>query len=474
MGATTTGPRTGLVFTVLGLACLSHALLQAIVAPVLHEIQNELDTTPAAAAWLVTGFMLSSVIAIPVLGRVGDMFGKRRMLIACLAILLAGLVVSALSGSIEGMIAGRVIQGFGGAVFPLAYGIVRDEFPHARVHSGVAMLSALIGIGGAAGIVLAGVIVDHLSLAWLFWLPTVTVTLAIAGTILFVRESPVRSPGRVDVAGALVLSAWLLAFLVAITQAASWGWSSGRVLGLFAAAAVGLAAWVLLELRLETPLVDMEMMRSRAVWTTNLASIMFGFGMYATFVLIPQMVQQPRSSGYGLGSSATQAVLYLLPSNIVMLVASPVSGRLAGRYGARVPLALGAAGAGGGFALLTFLHHDDVHLYAGSLLMGLGLGLGFPAMANAIAAVPAAQTGVATGMNTIARLVGGAVGAQAAATLVASTASTEGVPSEGSFELGYGLSAIALTITFLACLAMPGHSLRLSHPAAVDAARSRG
>jgi MFS family permease len=452
-------PPTGLLFFVLGLACLSHALLQAIIAPVLHEVQQQLDTTPAAAAWLVTGFMLSSVVAIPVLGRVGDMFGKRRMLIACLVLLLVGLVVSALSSSIEGMIAGRVIQGFGGAVFPLAYGIARDELPRERLHTAVAMLSALIGIGGAAGIVLSGVIADSLSLAWLFWLPTITVTLALAGTVLFIRESPVRSPGRVDIVGAIVLSAWLLALLVAITQAASWGWTSGRVLGLFAAAGVGGTVWITVERRIPAPLVDMAMLRGRAVWATNLASVTFGFGMYATFLLIPQMVQQPPSSGYGLGSSATGAVLFLLPSNIVMLLVSPLSGKLAGRYGARVPLALGAAGAAAGFALLTFLHHDEVDLYAGSILMGLGLGLGFPAMANAIvAAVPPEQTGVATGMNTIARLVGGAVGAQVAATLVASGVSSGGIPSERGFQLGYGLSAVALAVTCLACLAIPGRS----------------
>lgn len=464
----TSAPRTGPLFAVLGLACLSHSLLQAIVAPVLHDIQLELGTSPAAAAWLVTGFMLSSVVSIPVLGRLGDMFGKRRMFVGCLVAVLAGLVVTALADSIGWMIAGRIVQGLGGAVFPLAFGIVRDEFPRERVHSGIAMLSALIGIGGAAGIVLSGLIVDNLSLAWLSWLPATTVAAALVGSLVVVPESPLRSPGRVDVVGAAVLSAWLLAFLVGITQAPSWGWGSARVVGLFAAGVVGVVLWVVVERRIAEPLVDMAMMRARGVWTTNLAAIMFGIGMYGTFVLIPQMVQQPVSSGYGFGEGATRAVLYLLPSNVVMLLASPVSGRLAGRYGARVPLAVGAGCAMVGFGWIAIRHGTGADLYAGSVLMGLGLGLGFPAMANAIVAtVPPEQTGVASGMNTIARMIGGAVGAQLAATLVASTLSADDVPEEWSFQLGYALSAVALAVTFLTALvAMPGRRHRAALPAA--------
>jgi EmrB/QacA subfamily drug resistance transporter len=455
---TSTGrPRLRLLFGVLGLGCLSHSLLQAIVAPVLRNIQFELHTSPGASAWLVTGFMLTSVISIPVLGRLGDMFGKRRVLILCLALILAGLLLSALSGSIEGMIAGRVVQGFGGAVFPVSFSIIREEFPRERVHSGVALISALIGVGGAAGILLAGVIVQHLSLAWLFWLPTVTVALALAGTVLFVPESRTRDPGRVDVPGALLLAGWLLALLIAITQGVSWGWSSWRVLGLFAAAAVGLVAWIGLEHRVRVPLVDMRMMRLRGVWTTNVAAIMFGVGMYGTFLLIPQLVQQPLSSGYGLGSSTTQAVLYLLPSNVVMLLASPVSGWLAGRFGARVPLAIGAGATVVGFGLLIVRHRTSPDLYVDSALMGFGLGLGFPAMANMIvSSVPAVQTGVATGMNTLFRLIGGTIGAQGAATLVAATLSADGVPRERSFELGFAVSAVALFVTLLTTFAMPG------------------
>jgi Major Facilitator Superfamily len=169
----------------------------------------------------------------------------------------------------------RVIQGAGGAIFPLSFSIIRDEFPAERVPVGIAMISAILGIGGGLGIVLAGPIVQHLSYHWLFWLPLIAVVAAAVGTQLFVPESPVRSPGRIDWTGAALLAGWLVALLLPISEGETWGWTSTRTLGLFAIAAVLAAVWVWVESRTAAALVDMGMMRMRAVWTTNLAALVF-------------------------------------------------------------------------------------------------------------------------------------------------------------------------------------------------------
>jgi EmrB/QacA subfamily drug resistance transporter len=449
-------PRSGPVFVVLGASCLFYSLLQANVPPVLRQISLQLDTSPAAAAWLVTSFMLTSVVAIPILGRFGDMFGKRRIMLVCLGLLLGGLVVSSVSSGIEGMIAGRVIQGLGGAVFPLSFGLVRDLLPRERVAGAVAILAGTVGVGGGLGVVISGAIVDYLSVRWLFIVPAIGVLLTLIGAIVFIPESGELVTGRVDYVGALLLAGGLLTLLLGVTQGPSWGWDSGRVVGLFVAGVVLLTTWVAFEQRQAEPLVDMRMLQERAIWTTNLASFMFGYGMYSTFMLVPLMLQQPSSSGYGLAESATRAALFLLPSQALMMLGSPFSGRLSARYGARVPLAVGASCAVAGFVLFTVRHETPTDFLVGAVLMGIGLGLGWPAMANAIvSAVPPDQTGVATGMNTIARTIGGSVGSTAAATMVAATIGISGVPTESGFVLGFAVAAGTLFVTLLTTTAMP-------------------
>src|SRR3954470_15117529 len=306
----------GLTFGVLALSGATYALLQSLVAPALPEIQRDLHTSATAVAWVLTAFLLSASIFTPILGRLGDMFGKERMLVVALVTLAFGSLVAALASSIGLLIIGRVIQGAGGAILPLAFGIIRDEFPRRRVAGGIALISAILGIGGGLGIVLAGPIVDAFSYHWLFWFPLILVVVATVMTVLFVPESPIKVPGRINWAGAALLSAWLVCLLVGISEGSSWGWLDGRTLGLFVAAAVLLVAWIANEQRADEPLVDMAMMRIRGVWTVNAAAFLVGAGMYSSFVLIPLFTEMPSAAGYGFHASVTQAGLFMLPSTV--------------------------------------------------------------------------------------------------------------------------------------------------------------
>jgi EmrB/QacA subfamily drug resistance transporter len=444
-----------LTFAVLALAGCTFALLQSLVAPALPEIQRDLHTTPTAVAWVLTAYLLSASVLTPIIGRLGDMFGKERTLVASLVLLALGTVVAALASSIEVLILGRVIQGAGGAVFPLSFGIIRDEFPRERVARGIALISALLGIGGGAGIVLAGPIVDNFSYHWLFWFPLIAVCITIVATVLFVPESPIKTPGRINWLGAALLSSWLVCLLVAVSEGSSWGWTSGRVLGLLVAAAVLLRLWVRNESRADEPLVDMQMMRRRPVWTVNAAAFLVGAGMYSSFILIPQFVEEPSRSGYGFGASVSQAGLFLVPSTIGMLIVGPLAGRLAERVGSRVPLILGALTTMLSFLMLAVAHSAHAEIYVASALMGIGIGLAFASLANLIVeAVPPEQTGVATGMNTVMRSLGGSVGGQIGASVLAGGV-VAGVPSEGSFTAAFAFAAGACALAALAALAVP-------------------
>jgi EmrB/QacA subfamily drug resistance transporter len=392
----------------------------------------------------------------PIAGRLGDMFGKERTLLVVLLVLAGGTLVSALANSITVLILGRVIQGTGGAIFPLAFGIIRDEFPRERVASGIGFISALLGVGGGAGIVLAGPIIEHLSYHWLFWLPLIPTAIAIVATHLFVPESPLKPGGRVSWLGAGLLSAWLVALLLGASEGPTAGWASAEVIGLFVAAAILFVVWIVVESRAPEPLVDMNMMRLRGVWTTNLAATLLGFGMYGSFITIPQFVETPASAGYGFHASVSQAGLFLVPSTIGMLAVSPFAGRIAHGVGSRVALMAGALLTMVCFVLLAAAHSMRWEIYLASIFLGAGIGLAFAALANLIVeAVPPEQTGVATGMNTIMRTIGGAIGGQVAASIIAATAVAGGLPKESGFTIAFAIAAGALFVSFLSALAVP-------------------
>jgi EmrB/QacA subfamily drug resistance transporter len=449
-----------LTLLVLAASALAYALAQTMVAPALPEIQHALHTSTTSVTYVLTAYLLTASVATPVVGRLGDMFGKERMLLVTLGFFGLGSLVAALSHSIGMLIAGRAIQGVGGAVFPLAFGIIRDEFPPEKVATAIGLISATFGIGGGAGLVLSGLIVDNLAYEWIFWLALAFVGVAFVATHLFVPESPVKSPAKIDWAGAALLSAGLVCLLFALSQASRWGWGSPKEIALFSAAAVILVIWGRYEQRVPQPLVDMRMMRRRPVLTTNLTGLLIGFGMFGSFIIIPQLVQLPKSTGFGFGASVTEAGLFLLPSTAAMLFAGPVAGVLGTRFGSKVPLIAGTLFCAVSFAFLAVEHEHRWAIYCASALMGLGIGFAFASMANLIVeAVDQLETGVATGMNTIMRTIGGSLGAQISATILASHVAG-GHPTSTAFTIAFSVSSVAVMIAFCTALAIPGKERR--------------
>jgi EmrB/QacA subfamily drug resistance transporter len=448
-----------LTLLVLATSALAYALAQTMVAPALPDIQRSLHTSTTSVTWVLTIYLLTASVATPIVGRLGDMFGKARMLLVTLAFFAVGSIVAALSHSIGVLVTGRAIQGVGGAVFPLAFGIIRDEFPAEKVATAIGLISATFGIGGAFGLVLSGVIVDHLAYEWIFWLALVFVLIAIVATHLFVPESPVKSPARIDWTGAGLLSAGLVSLLFGLSEANRWGWGSVREIACLAAGAVFLFVWTRFEVRVPEPLVDMRMMRRRAVLTTNMTAVLIGFGMFGSFIIIPQLVQLPKSTGVGFGASVTEAGLFLLPAALVMLVAGPIAGLIGTRVGSKSPLIAGTLFATVSFACLAAEHEHRWAIYGATALMGLGIGFAFASMANLIVeAVDQRETGVATGMNTIMRTIGGALGGQISATILAGHLSG-GYPTSTGFTVAFAVSACVVLVAFASALFIPG-SLR--------------
>jgi MFS family permease len=441
---------------VLALGGLSYALLQSLVAPALPDIQHALHTSEGSVSWVLTSYLLSASVATPLIGRLGDIYGKEHVLLIVLALLSVGTLISALSTSLALMLVGRTVQGAAGGIFPLAFGIIRDEFPRAKVAEAIGLMSALLGVGGGAGVVLAGPIVGRLSFHYLFWLPLVPIVVATVATRLFVPESPVKVPGRINWLSVALMSLGLIAVLLAVTEATTWHWLSAKTLGLIVVGIAVLALWVRGESRSAQPLVDMRMMRIRGVWTTNTVAFLVGFGMYSSFILLPQFVEAPTSTGYGLGDSVTSAGLFLLPSTVCLLVFGSLTGRLERIFGSKPPLIGGGLLMTGSFVLLAGGSDAPWQIYVASGLLGAGIGLSFAAMANLIIEnVGPTQTGVATGMNTVMRTLGGAFGGAVTASVIASTVGVSGYATAGGYTAAFALCASALIVSVVAALAIP-------------------
>lgn len=463
-------PRYQVTFVVLATAVAAYALLLSLVIPVLPTIQAGLHTSQSEVTWVLTAYLLSASIFTPIIGRLGDMRGKERMLLVALCALAFGSLISALASSMALMLVGRVVQGVGGGVVPLSFGIIRDEFPTERVAGAIGIIAALAAAGSGLGLVLAGPIVKELDFHWLFWIPMIMLILAGVAAKLVVPQSPVRVPGRLNWRAAVLMSGWLLALLVAISEAPTWGWGSPQVIGLLFVAAVVAFAWIVVERRSSQPLIDMRMMRIPVVWTTNLVALLFGVGLYATTAFLPEFLQTPTSAGYGFGATITRSGLILLPLSITMFCFGVASGRLTVRFGARRVLLAGSLVSVVPFVLLVVADSSEWVIVVAMALMGAGFGLAFAAMSNLIVAgVEPSQTGVASGMNANIRTIGGAVGAAVMSSIVAASASHGGLPHKSGYTHAFEFLAVAAIAVVGAAMLVPSGLRSLSREELKDA-----
>jgi EmrB/QacA subfamily drug resistance transporter len=443
------------ILAVLSLAALAYSVLSSAVIPALPTFQRSLHTSETGVTWLLTGFLLSASVGTAIIGKLGDMHGKKRLLVWTLLILAAGTLLAAVSSSLAVLIVARLIQGVAGGIFPLSFSIARDEFPADRVAGSIGLMSAILGIGSGLGLVVGGLIDEHLSWHWLFWIPLPAMVLAAVCTWRYIPESRVRSPGRVNWVAAALLTTGMSGLLLAIAQTTAWGWTDPRTLALLAAGLAVCALWIVVEVRSRNPLIDMTMMRVRGVWTANLAAFLLGGGLYAWFLLIPQFAQLPTSTGFGYGASVVAAGLYLLPCAVGMGVLGSLAGRVERRFTSRRALIAGAAISAVACGWLTLTSRHPYDMLVSSALLGVGIGLAFSALGNLIVqAVPPSQTGVASGMNTVLRTLGGALGGGIAATFVAGRV-VHGLPALVGFTATFAMAALFLAGCVVAGLLIP-------------------
>jgi len=432
---------------VLGYCGALVSVTQTIALPVLPELTDEFGVSVGDVSWVATSSLLASAVANPVLGRLGDMFGKRRIMLVSLVALLAGSVLAAMSSSLWPLVAGRALQGVGIGTIPLGISIARDELPAERVGGGIALVSATMGVGAGLGLPLAGIVLHLFDWQTLFWMSAVLTLGGLAVAALIIPESPVRSPGRFDVLGAVWLSGVLIALLLPISKAATWGLTGRVPLAMFAAAVIGGLAWVRYERRPARPLVDIAVMRQTPVMLVNGAGLLMGFAMFGNFYATLAQLQLTGAVGHGFGSSVVEAGLVMLPGAVAMMAMSPVSARISDNRGPWLSLLIGALIVGGGFVLRPLLVDSLVTIAVGVAIVNCGIGIAYGAMpAIVMANVPESDTASANAANSLARSVGASICAATTAAILGSMTilvGDEEVASLGAFQLAYVLSGLA-------------------------------
>ncbi|WP_228389287.1 MFS transporter [Cumulibacter manganitolerans] len=455
-------PRTsvppGLIVAALCFGSLCASLMQSLVIPIQSELPALLGTTASNASWVVTATLLAGGVAMPVTGRLADIFGKKPVLVISAGVLVVGSLLCAVSDNLLPMLGGRVLQGLAMGFIPVAIALVREVTPPRLASTAIAAVSATLGVGGAIGLPLSALIAQNYDWHMLFWLSAVLAAIVAGLTLVVIPHVRDEHPASFDIVGALGLAVGLVAFLVGVSKGSSWGWGEPSTLGAIIGGAAVLALWARYEVRHHDPLVDLRVSARRPVLMTNLAALLIGFGMMAQAIVVPQLLEMPAATGYGLGQSILQAGLWMAPGGIVMMLFAPVSSRLLDRIGGRLTLAIGAVVLAGGYVVAAFLMHAPWQLMLASCVASAGVGIGYAAMPSLIMDnVPASEAASGVGVNSLMRSIGTTVsGAVMGAVLSGSTVvMADGyppVPTEWAFRLCFILGAAAAIAG--ACIAL--------------------
>ena len=474
---TGTRVRPQLIVAVLCFGALVAALMQTLVLPIQIELPQLLHSDVSNTSWVVTATLLGGAVAMPVSGRLGDIIGKQRVLVGSAVILVVGSVICALSTTVWPMVGGRFLQGIAMGFIPVAISMVREVVPPRMASTSIAALSATMGVGGAIGMPLSAWIAQDYDWHALFWMSAGLAAVVSVLTMMFVPHLVDGHPASFDLVGAVGLAVGLIAVLVGVSKGNDWGWASTDTLLCVLGGLAVLALWGLFELRRRAPLVDLRTTARRPVLLTNIAAVLIGFGMMAQSIVVPQLLEMPSATGYGLGQSILEAGLWMAPGGLMMMLLAPVSSRLMSTVGAKKTLALGAAVIGVGYLIALVLMSAPWQLLVASCVSSAGVGIGYAAMPTLILQnVPPAESGSGVGINTVMRSIGTTVAGAVMASLLTSQTVTiapgsAAVPSANAFKLCFVVGAVAALVGGAIAMAISsGHRSARTTAAACDPA----
>jgi MFS family permease len=436
-----------LILLVAGFSSLCAALMQSLVIPIQPELPAMLGTSGSNAAWVVTATLLAGGVAMPISGKLADLYGRKPVLVISAIILLAGSLVCAIGDSLGPVLVGRALQGFAMGYIPVAISFVRELMPPHLRNTAVAGISATLGVGGALGLPIAAWIAQSYDWHALFWLASALALVMVIATVVVMPHQPAAQSGKLDVIGALGMAIGVVAVLVGVSKGNDWGWTSPATIGAILGGAVALLLWGRFEVTRENPLVDLRTTARRPILLTNIAALMAGFGMMAQSIVVPQLLQAPEATGYGLGQNMLQAGLWMAPAGLMMLAFTPISSRMLTALGGRVTLATGMTVLAAGYAVAFFLTAAPWQLMLASCISSAGVGIAYAAMPTLIMEnSPASEAGAGVGVNALMRSMGTTIAGAVMAIVLTSITTTLGgteVPTVTAFKVCFALGAVA-------------------------------
>jgi MFS family permease len=442
---------------VLALGALDFGLEASLIIPALPRFAELYDASVTGVAWLATGFLISGVVAVPLFGRLADVYGKRRLLLVALGAFFIGSLVCALTRSIELAIAGRVIQGLGTAVGPLTFGLVRDLLPPGVLPRAVGGVIGAASFGAAIGLVFSGILADRFSPATIFWFLAVFSGALALAVVALVPETPVRANVRLDIAGAGLLVGALFALILGVSQGNKWGWSSSEVIALFAGAVVLFAAFAVVERRDPQPLVDLALVVKRPFANANLCAFTIGYSFYLAAFVIPLLAAAPPESGYGQGRSTTEIGLILMPTALASLVAGWFGGKVLDRVGARALVAVAAVIGIAAYISLAVAHGSWIQLTIPAGILGVSIGLGLTGVYPvALRSSDVEKTTIAVSITANMRNTAVAVGTQVAYAILLGAGFVGPFIAEEGVTRAFVMGAVVAGFALLAAAFMPG------------------
>ncbi|MDR6639550.1 MFS transporter [Paenarthrobacter nitroguajacolicus] len=452
--------RTGSVVAVLAFAGIVASMTHTLVVPLLVELPRIFATTPSNTSWVITVTLLASAVVTPVAGRLGDMFGKRLVIMGSFVPLILGSALCAMADSVVPMIAGRALQGLAAGMVPLGISFLKDLLPPAQLRGAIALVSSSLGIGGALGLPISAAVVQFTDWRILFW---ATAAVSLLSLLLIWKVAPdlpvPENPGKFDFPGALGLSSALICLLLAVSKGGDWGWLSPAVIGLVGGAVFLFGLWGCWELRTRDALVDLRVTIRRAVLLTNVASILLGFAMYARSLILPQVLQLPTETGYGLGQSMLQMGFWMAPAGLAMMLVSPLGAKLSASRGPKTTLIVGALITSSSYAVSVFLMDILWGLVVANVIGGIGLGFAYGALpALIMGAVPGTETGSANSFNALMLSIGTSVSGAVIGVVLAQMTTHSGshlVPTADGFRTGLYIGCAVALVAAVIALAIP-------------------